>query len=886
VTRDVEILVDQAAQLPPESRAAFLARECPDPLVRAEVASMVQSATEAEAFFDHAVQGVAFALRSRHEPVPGDHIGSYRIVAAIGLGGMGSVYLGERADGEIQQRVAIKLLRADGHRMGWRERFLKERQLLASLHHASVVHVIDAGHTEDGRPFLVMEHVEGIPIDQYAAGIGVRERLKLFLRVCDGVSHAHRHLIIHRDLKPSNILVDAAGQPKLLDFGIAKLVNETGDVTESGDQLLTPNYASPEQFRGEAQTTATDVYSLGAVLFKLLTGSAPRESARATPRQDLGAPSRGNPDVPRDVDFVVAKALRPEPEHRYASVDEFANDVRAVLERRPVKARGGDGWYRIGRYLTRYWVPVAAALLVVASLSVGLLFANRERKVAQQRFADVRQLATRLFDIDVQVAQLPGGSRTRQLIVDTALEYLRRVTVDVPMEPDLALELGTAYMRVARVQGVNISPNLGQTEQAERTAQKAQALIDSVLKRQPANRTALLRAGQIAHDRMILAGDAEHREQALQFAHTSIERLNQYLSIAPLNAASDRMEAQQVILALINVASRYMKAGEFEETIRIAGRAIEIAHATNWPTQAGSALTVVASAHRAKGELDEALKAARESVVLLEPQAGERAAGRLQGYGLALIREGQILGEDEAIGLNRPTEAVKCIQRALEIGEEFARRDSSDFQSQYRVFSAETKLAGILRHTEPARALAMYDDGLLRLARTAANAGTLRNEIATLAASTDPLLRLGRRAEARRRLDAAFDRLGRPKLYPAGRIDLGSPAADTLRAQAEYEAAGDARRGAALYEELLRLIFAANPKPDTDLEEAVELSNIYTAAAPVYRRAGKADLAAGLEARHLDLWQLWDNRLPNNSFVQRHLESARRVRGRRHRADV
>jgi serine/threonine protein kinase len=600
VTRDVEILVDQAAQLPPESRAAFLARECPDPLVRAEVASMVQSATEAEAFFDHAVQGVAFALRSRHEPVPGDHIGSYRIVSAIGLGGMGSVYLAERADGEIQQRVAIKLLRADGHRLGWRERFLKERQLLASLHHPSVVHVIDAGHTEDGRPFLVMEHVEGIPIDQYAAGIGVRERLKLFLRVCDGISHAHRHLIIHRGLKPSNILVDAAGQPKLLDFGIAKLVNETGDVTESVDQLLTPNYASPEQFRGEAQTTATDVYSLGAVLFKLLTGSAPRESARATPRQDLGAPSRGNPDVPRDVDFVVAKALRPEPEHRYASVDEFANDVKAVLERRPVKARGGDGWYRIGRYLTRYWVPVAAALLVVASLSVGLLFANRERKVAQQRFADVRQLATKLFDIDVQVAQLPGGSRTRQLIVDTALEYLRRVTVDVPVEPDLALELGTAYMRVARVQGVNISPNLGQTEQAERTAQKAQALIDSVLKRQPANRTALLRAGQIAHDRMILAGDAEHREQALQFAHTCIERLNQYLSIAPLNAASDRMEAQHVILALINVASRYMKADQFEETIRIAGRAIEIAHATNWPTQAGSALTVVASAHRAK----------------------------------------------------------------------------------------------------------------------------------------------------------------------------------------------------------------------------------------------------------------------------------------------
>jgi serine/threonine protein kinase len=875
VTRQVEILADQAAQLPMESRAAFLERACPDPRLRAEVGALLQFAAEAESFFDHAIQGVASALRSRHEPLPGDHIGSYRIISSIGLGGMGSVYLAERADGEIQQRVAIKLLRADGHRPEWRERFLKERQLLASLNHPSVVHVIDAGHTTDGRPFLVMEHVEGLPIDQYAAGIAVGKRLRLFVRVCEAVSHAHRHLIIHRDLKPQNILVDSTGQPKLLDFGIAKLVNETGDATENAHRLLTPNYASPEQFRGEAQSTATDVYSLGAVLYKLLTGSAPREHSRTGSAQEPAAPSRLNADVPRDVDFVVAKALRPAPEHRYAGVDEFANDVRAVLERRPVQARAGDRGYRMRRYLTRYWVPLAAALLIVASLSAGLLIANRERRLAERRFADVRQLATKLFDIDVQVAQLPGGSRTRQLIVDTALEYLKRVTEDVRMDPALALELGTAYMRVARVQGVNISPNLGQTERAGRTAQKAQALIDSVLEREPQNRIALLRAGQIAHDRMILAGDAQNGEQALQFARTAIERLNQYLSTGPLTPSSDRMEAQQVILALINVANRFMKAGRFDDATRVAGRAIEIAHATNWPTQAGAALIVVALAHRAQGDLNNALNAARESIRLLEPEAGEKAPGRLQTYGLALMREGQILGEDEAISLNQPQAAVKSIQRALEIGEDFARRDRSDFQSQYRVFSAETKLAAIFRHTDPARALAMYDDGLRRLALTAANAGTVRNEITTLAASSGPLLRLGRRAEARRRLDAAFVRLGRLNLYPAGRIELGTPAADALRAQAAFEAAVDARRGAALYEELLRLVLAANPKSETSLEEALDLSIIYADAAAVHRRAGQSDLAAGFEARRLNLWQLWDHKLPNNPFVQSQLESAR-----------
>ncbi len=876
MNRDVQRLLNLSAELPPEQQAAFLARECPDPLVREEVAALLRYADEAESFFDNAIQGVAVALQAKDEPSTGDVIGCYRVVSLIGRGGMGTVYKAERADGEIRQTVAVKLLSAGVNRPEWRERFLKERQLLATLNHPSVVHVIDAGHMEDGRPFLVMEYVEGAPIDRYAARIPVRERLKLFLRACEGVSHAHRHLIVHRDLKPSNILVDAGGQPKLLDFGIAKLQDESGDVTQAAEQLLTPNYASPEQMRGDEQSTATDVYSLGAVLYKLLTGQAPRENVRGFQNAELTPPSRVNSEVPRDVDFVIAKAMRPEPEHRYSSVDELANDVRAVLQWRPVQARGDDVWYRARRFLRRYWVPVAAALLVIASLSAGLLIANRERRIAERRFADVRQLANKLFEIDVQVAQLSGGSKTRQLIVDTALEYLERVTVDVRMQPDLALEVGTAYMRVARVQGVNISPNLGQTRQADETARKAQALIDSVLKAQPQNRTAMLRAGQVAHDRMILAGDGHHDEEALRFAHISLEYLNRYLDAAKLNASSDRMEAQQVILALINVANRYTKAGQFDKAIRIAGRAIDVAHATNWLTQAGSANIVVAMSHRARGELDRALQAIHEAVRLLEPSPGETAAGRLQGYGLALVRQGQILGEAQAISLNRPQEAIQSFQRALQIGQEFARRDANDFQSQYRVYFAETKLAGILSSTDPARALEMYDDGLRRMAGAAANAGTTRNEIQTLAASVYPLLRLGRRAEARQRLDGAFERLARLKEYPAAAIDLGSPAGDTLRAQAEYESQGeDLKRGATLYADLIGLLNAARSAPDASLEDAVEWSVVYAAAAPAHRRAGRADLAADLESRRLEIWRRWDAKLPNNAFVKRQFEASR-----------
>jgi serine/threonine-protein kinase len=735
--------------------------------------------------------------------------------------------------------------------------------------------VIDAGRTEDGRPFLVMEYVEGVPVDVYAAGIDVRDRLKLFLRVCEGVSHAHRHLIIHRDLKPSNILVGSTGQPKLLDFGIAKLLDETGDATQTVERLLTPNYASPEQKRGEAQTTATDVYSLGAVLYQLLTGVGPREKTRGAAKGETAPPSQLNRDVPSDLDFIVSKALRPEPEDRYASVDELAADIRAALDWRPVAARSGDAWYRTRRFLRRYWMPVAAGAIAIASLATGVYVANRERAVAQRRFLEVRQLANKLFDIDLQVAQLPGGSKTRQLIVDTSLEYLRRVTADVRMDPDLALEVGTAFMRAARVQGVNISPNLGQTDQADQTEAKAQGLIDSVLAKQPGNRIALLRAAQIAHDRMTLAGDRHQDAEALRFAAKAAARVDQYLRTGPLNEKSDRMEAQQAIIALSNAANRYRLADQYDEAIRLCGRAIEMAHATNWPTQAGSTLMIVALAQRSKGNLDEALAAVRESVRLLEPAQDEKRTGRLLPYALALMREGQILGEDGDISLGRSNEAVGFLKRALDIAVEFARRDETDFASQNRVFNAETKLAAILRHTDPHRALELYDDALQRLTRLKGNGGTRINEVHTLAGSTYPLMRLGRAAEARKRLDSAFEILRELKLYPAEKVDLGSPSDDVLRALADYEAAkGDARHAAEIYHELLRRIFAAASEPVASLSDAVELSNIYRAAAPLYRRAGRADPAAALEARRCELWQRWIGKLPHSAFVQRQFDTA------------
>jgi serine/threonine protein kinase len=281
---------------------------------------------------------------------------------------MGSVYLAQRTDGEVDLQVAIKFVG------GFHDRFLQERQILASLNHPGIARLLDAGRTQLGQPYLVMEYVEGVPIHVYSENLPWRDKLNLFLRVCDAISYSHRNLIIHRDLKPSNILVQSDGSPKLLDFGIAKIIDNQLEAAATRERLLTPEYATPEQLQGTARNTATDIFSLGMILHRLLTGRFP-EHPLARPESPL----------PHDLYFVLGKALRPEPTERYASVDALMMDIRAVLESRPVEARSGDAWYRTRKFARRHWLPVTAAAAVILSLGIGLFVANRERLTAEHR---------------------------------------------------------------------------------------------------------------------------------------------------------------------------------------------------------------------------------------------------------------------------------------------------------------------------------------------------------------------------------------------------------------------------------------------------------------------------------------------------------------------
>jgi tetratricopeptide (TPR) repeat protein len=875
--------LDQLLDMPPTERTAWLATLGQhEPALADQLVSLMH---------EHAVlAGEGFLEDGLDVPAAdgptlvGTAVGAYTIVAPIGAGGMGTVWLGERADGEIQRQVAIKFLASGSYRQGWRDRFLRERQLLASLSHPSIVHLLDAGHATDGRPYLVMEYIKGDPIDVYAERVSVEERLTVFLRLCDAVSYAHQRLIIHRDLKPSNVLVDAAGHPKVLDFGIAKLLDDTADATRTIDRLMTPAYASPEQRRGDAQTTATDIYSLGAILYRLLTGQVPGDGPGPSPESDtapreIAPPSRLNPSVPRDADYLVRKALRDEPEQRYGSVDAFASDVRALLQSKPVEARSGDGWYRARKFLQRNRVAVAAAAVVIVSLSTGLYVANRQRAIAQERFQQVRQLANRFIALDEELRQLDGTTDIRSRIVVDALKYLEALGRDAGGDPELSLEIGTAYQQVARVQGVPFIPNLGLLPQAEESLHKADRFIDAVLAEQPDNRQALFTSAQIAHDLMALVDNMNRRGDALAAARRAAERLDRFFN--GYTPSPDDINAATQIYSNVGVA--YSNSTQPEESIRYARRALDISAGVEAARmRRASASGVLSISLRRVGDLDGALVAGQESRRLLEELPLESS----QRFNLinALQRVGQVLGEAGGPNLGRIDEALVAFQQGLDIAEGQASRDATDFRSRVAVAAMSLEIGNILRHSDPARALSLYEHALARLREIDANVRGESGVIDLLTMSSYALRALGREAEARAQLAESFRLLETAKEYPTDSIEPQSGADNALRAlAAQHEAVGELARAAETYRELAAKLEAWRLKPADDLRDATVLSDAWAERARLLRRLGNGDDADMLDRRRAELWRGWERKRPDNVFIKRQLElsSGRQVKDQR-----
>ncbi len=503
----VKAILDEALELRPDGRAAHLDRACAgDAPLRAEVESLIRAADGDWGFFDADVAARRIPMFDDVQPPSrvGERIGAYEVLAELGHGGMGVVLLARRADDEFQKKVAIKLVRPGLASDVALQRFRSERQISATLDHPNIARLLDGGTTERGEPYFVMEYVEGETLldDARQRALSVEERLRLFREVCAAVQYAHQSLVVHRDIKPGNILVTAAGAPKLLDFGIAKLLQaETGaevpEQTATLLRVLTPEYASPEQVRGRPVTTASDVYSLGIVLYELLTGEKPyrvetvdpEELVRVVCERDPERPSTRAVGLSGDLDAIVMKAIRKEPELRYASAEALSGDVGRYLDGRPVLARKGSASYRAGKFARRHRIAVAAAALVALALAGGVFATLKESRRAREaearaerRFNDVRALANSfLFEFHDAIRDLPGSTAARALVVKRALEYLDKLSHESATDRALHRELAAAYQKVGDVQGNPFSANLGDMKGALESYRKSIALVEPVV---------------------------------------------------------------------------------------------------------------------------------------------------------------------------------------------------------------------------------------------------------------------------------------------------------------------------------------------------------------------------------------------------------------------
>ncbi|MBL8240972.1 MAG: serine/threonine protein kinase [Bryobacterales bacterium] len=707
----VDALFNAALDIAPAERAAFLDKECAgDAGLLQEVRAMLEADADPGATIDKAlVDGAEAWAQATEEQAIGTRLGPYRITGFLGRGGMGAVYRAVRDDAVFEKEVAIKLLRGGVDSRPVLRRFEQERQILARLEHPHIARLLDGGTGANGVPYLVMEFVEdAVTVTQHCkdTALGLEQRLLLFLDVCSAVGYAHQNLIVHRDLKPGNILVDKAGSVKLLDFGIARVLSDTADqtMTVAGAQMLTPEYASPEQVRGEPVTTATDVYSLGIVLYELLTGRKAQavnetslagiaravcETAPMRPSQaaENFGPIRSR-ELRGDLDNIILKALHKDREQRYSGVEQFAEDLRAFLQGMPVKARPDSFRYRTQKFLKRNRVAVlfGAAAAVMLTASTFLLW--RQVEATKRRFEQVRHLSNAfLFEFHDAIALLPGSTQARQLVVQKGLQYLEALAKDSANDSQLAREVGMGYERVGDVQGNPLQSNIGDTKGAMESYRRSVQLLEGAWRDEgqtPEGRLALQRAllklGMVQR----VASDSNGAIASLK---RSILHGEEYLKWKP-----EAMECLNFLARANDQLGRMVAIIGVEESLAATRRAISIREEANFMgVGSPKALSELASNYATLGLIygrmartSEALEAYKRNLKMQEEFAARRPddVEGLRSIMIAMSHVGDTLGNSHMINMGRYKEASAVYAQVVKRARQLVGIDPGDKKAQ------------------------------------------------------------------------------------------------------------------------------------------------------------------------------------------------------------
>lgn len=606
----------------------------------------------------------------------GTRIGAYRVIRELGQGGMGTVYLAARDDGAFDKQVALKTI----PRFGGQALFARERQILARLEHPGIARLLDGGTTHDGTPFLAMEYVDGVEITVYAAGRPVAEILGLFLQVCGAIRYAHQNLVIHRDLKPANILVTAAGEAKVLDFGIAKLLEEGVD-TAMTQAVMTPAWASPEQRAGAPANTLSDVYSLGLILYRLVTGVLPKAG------EAIKAPSRWRPGLAGDLDSILLKALAGEAERRYSSVEQFAADIERYLAGKPVEARDGTWWYRAAKFVRRRKATVGAgaAFLLVMGLGAAGTFTQKDR--AERHLGDVKALARAvMFEYQDDLGKLAGSTGLRAKIARDTVQYLDRIAADAGSDDALRLELALAYRRVGEIQGYSRVANLGTPEAGIESLRKSAALLEGLAARANRGGKIRLELGVTLERLANVLANAGRNGQAQPAAERAVEILTE------VGTESARAPLTRALGELSLIVER---RGQHKQGIELARRSLQYAKELpesfrDEQAQAYTRLaTAIATGDRVSPEAMEAVKAG----LALYGTDGEVCGPVAKGdpaCRLTYLQTLDVMGRILYYAQRLP-ESVAINERIERETEALARRDPNDRTPLRQLRTAQTR---------------------------------------------------------------------------------------------------------------------------------------------------------------------------------------------------